>query len=122
MDVTIQFNPPIGPIGPIPPVQPDDLRTAWTMFKGLEDGTPGAAQTSISTSVVAQRCSLGADVMALFWRVAIIDAMIRERLLDPWCRSGEPDDTVFEKAARAPLAGGPNDVDASSILDSLSQS
>lgn len=116
--MTIRFA-PSGPDGPIPPVTPADLKVAWILLTAARSDPARSGQTAISASVIAGQCSPGADIMALFQRVAIIDALVRQGFLEPWMMNGEPTEFVFDQIATAPLSGQSNDVDAGQIIDLL---
>ena len=48
-----------------------------------------------SPEVLAQECSPGADVFAVWLRTAILDLLSQQGLLNSWLHDGELDERVF---------------------------
>ena len=100
--------------GPIPAVNPEDLREVWELMQEaraqvLGSGEPeGATQQSaigIDVAVLAEACSPGANVLAVWARSALLDMLERQGLLTPWQRGTQMDDAVFGVAASFPIPG-----------------
>jgi hypothetical protein len=64
------------PEGPIPPVDPADLRRVWEMQRELQARTPGQ-QIGISVDFYERACSPGANVGAVWFRIAMLEMLRR---------------------------------------------
>jgi hypothetical protein len=100
---------------PVPPVDPADVQAVWrfmcSMRPGLGDSTGDvqgaeycASNVSIGIDLIAQNCSEGADAYAVFFRTSLLGVLLRMGLLSPWEHDGELAATVFEAAAKVPIA------------------
>jgi len=90
-------------------VNPGDLRRVWNLARAAQRTArapeqPGAA--GIDVRLIEKECQPGADVMAVFFRAALIQGLFDRGLLDECSEDGEPGDAVFRVAAAFPLEGG----------------
>ncbi len=99
---------------PIPVVDPVDIRRVWAFIAKVgaapsHDKEQKAAEQPSSIGVsfesLAQECSHGADIFAVWLRTSILGLLSQQGLLNPWLHNGEPDDRVFQVAASFPIAG-----------------
>lgn len=81
----------------------DDLRKVWHVCDEIEARNPG--QGSIGSTVYESVCSPGADVTAVWYRVAMLGLITRTmpELLAQWTYDGQLDDGVSEVAATFPM-------------------
>jgi len=101
---------------PIPSVDPEDIKRIWPLTI-LATGGVG-----IDNKLLAERCSPGTNVTAVFARAMLVRAMMERGALDKWLDAGTPQDKVFAVAATAPLRleeGGSSDIDTESFLKAL---
>jgi hypothetical protein len=85
--------------GPVPPVDPADIRSVWTMQRGIQALHPDEEQIAISAEWYKQTCQPGADAGAVFERVSYLNILESLERLSPWLRDGVLDDAVFDVAA-----------------------
>jgi hypothetical protein len=76
----------------IPPVDPEDIKRFWKVKPPWRPGND-----------VESACSPGADVVAVYRRWMMIQALITLKLLSPWQQGEELDDAVFRIAATFPM-------------------
>jgi hypothetical protein len=93
---------------PIPAVTPADLRGVWELTHKLRADVPGA---SFDIALLAEACGPGADVFAVWLRVALLKAMVSQGLL-------ALDEAVFDFAATFPI-GHLNQFDPDEFLRGL---
>lgn len=100
--------------GPIPTVNPGDLRGVWELmrethaeFLGNREPELGGQQPAIGicVSLLAQACSPGANVLAVWARSALLGILVHQGLLTSWQRGTQLDDAVFDVAATFPIPG-----------------
>jgi hypothetical protein len=65
-------------------------------------GNPG---TAISVSLLAQACSPGANVLAVWARGTWLGILVHQGLLTSWQHGTQLDDVVFDAAATFPMPG-----------------
>lgn len=97
------------PRTPVAAVDPNDLKRVWHLFLDTDRVRPAGAAAStigISAKLIAQQCSPGADVLAVSFRTALLQGLLREGMLDDWRDGNELRDTVFDAAATFPLQNG----------------
>jgi hypothetical protein len=82
---------------PVPTVDPADLRKVWVIM--IE--SPDTRATCIN--VFESACSQGANVLAVWYRAAILELCERLGLLSRWLRDGHLDDAVINVAANFPV-------------------
>ena len=83
--------------GPVPNVDPEDIKRIWPLVTPLEGGV------GIDNRVLAELCSPGANIIAVFARAMLIRAMIQDGRLNRWLEGNTPQDKVFAVVATAPL-------------------
>ena len=99
---------------PTPAVAPADVSRVWA-FMGKartalgQDKQQNAAEEpssiGFSPESLAQECSPGADIFAVWLRTAILELLSQQGLLNPWLRDGQLDERAFQVAASFPIAG-----------------
>jgi hypothetical protein len=102
----------LGEGAPLPPIDPEDLKRIRDYFQtvraklakapGLQDGTPEEPRFGVQLNLIAEHCSPGANVEALFFRYSILEMLTRQGLLSPWRHGEEFDDFVFNVFASYP--------------------
>lgn len=109
----------------IPAVDPEDMRRVWTLVKDLGEDKPNTGDTGITgidMAVLAEHCSKGANVLAVFTRVQLVRALLQQGLLDAWKEGDSLRPQVFEVIAKCALAPGGEDglkFDTEAILKAL---
>jgi hypothetical protein len=99
---------------PTPAVDSADIRRVWTFMgkaraaAGQDKQQEAAEQPSsigFSPESLAQECSPGADIFAVWLRTAILELLSQQGLLNSWLQDGELDERVFGVVASFPIAG-----------------
>ena len=94
---------------PIPPVEPGDLRAVREFIDRVRAEMPETNVTKqpssigISAKLLAEVCSPGANVMAVYARSILLDVLVGQGLLAPWQHGARLDDAVFNVAATLPI-------------------
>jgi hypothetical protein len=90
--------------GEVPAVSPDDLKKVWKVCDEFEARNPDQCG-SIGSGVYESVCSPGADVTAVWYRVAMLGLITRTmpEMLARWTHNGQLDDVVSEVAATFPM-------------------
>jgi len=86
---------------PVPAVSAGQLKRMWSFLSSLpphETGTVG-----ISVHTLSDVCEPGADVMAVWFRAALVYAVLSQGSLDSWREGDTLRDKVFETAAGFPI-------------------
>lgn len=110
---------------PLPPVDTNDVRRVWDLILQVtagRAGDPGAPTMGIDVRLVAQHCSPSADVLAVFFRTALLQALIQQDMLNDWREGKELPHSVFEAAATFPLPKGVDSFDPNAFIDRLRSS
>jgi hypothetical protein len=119
---------------PLRPVDPDDVRRVWDLILQVSPafwpdratagraGDPRAPTMGIDVRLVAQHCSPSADVLAVFFRTALLQALIEQDMLNDWREGKEFRHSVFEAAATFPLPKGVESFDPNAFIDRLRSS
>ncbi len=92
---------------PVPAVNADDMKRVWELISQ----TPrpeGAGPGSVSWDVrlIADKCSQGADPLAVFFRIALLRPLLESGLFNEWRAGDRPYDVVFQVLATFPLPEG----------------
>jgi hypothetical protein len=69
--------------------------------------------------LIAGQCRLGADPLAIFFRVALLRPLLESGLLDEWRDGDRPHDVVFQTLATFPLPEGIQNFRADEFADAL---
>jgi hypothetical protein len=107
---------------PLPPVNADDLKRVWYMLQQVTTGKPaevGAQGVGINAELIAEQCGAGADVPAVFVRVALIQYLFGAGLLDKWREGNGPTDRVFQVGATYSLEQGVQGFDPAAFIERL---
>jgi hypothetical protein len=72
-----------------------------------------------SQRLLAQQCSAGADVLAVFWRTSLVNIMVQQGVLDEWREGNELREPVFWGAATFPLPNGLNHFEVAEFIGKL---
>jgi hypothetical protein len=113
---------------PVPPVNPDDIKRLWRFISGAADkrqhieGEASAPTMAFDEGLIAQQCSSGADVFAVFFRTALLQPLLRQGILNDWLEGNELRDTVFGAAATFPLQNGVESFDPNAFVERLRSS
>jgi hypothetical protein len=110
---------------PLRPVDPNDVRRVWDLILQVtagRAGDPRAPTMGIDVRLVAQHCSPSADVLAVFFRTALLQALIEQDMLNDWREGKEFRHSVFEAAATFPLPKGVESFDPNAFIDRLRSS
>jgi hypothetical protein len=112
---------------PVPPVNPDDVKRVWRFIweaVGGRQAAEGEASAAIGFDVglIAQQCGPGADVLAVFFRTALLQPLLREGMLDDWREGNELRVSVFGAAATFPLQNGIKSFDPKAFIERLRSS
>jgi hypothetical protein len=117
------------PNAPLSAVDPADVQAVWRLILKASPGSAnpiGEAQgaeecapnTSIGIGLIAQNCSAGADVYAVFFRASLLGQVFRQGLLSPWQQDGDLSPVVFQVIATIP-AGSLQGFDTEAFLSRL---
>jgi hypothetical protein len=110
--------------GRVPEVKPDDIARVWSVLESEKErsrelglNTSGAA-VGICYRLLAEKCDVH-YFLAVFLRVALINGLLQDELLDRWRSEGGLNSRVFEVAAAFPLSRGLEDVDSGTFIRAL---
>jgi hypothetical protein len=105
---------------PVPTANSTDVRRIWS-FLALERARDalGQAGVSYSVQVLAEHCEASVNVLAVFLRATLVDALLQQGLLDGWREGNAPSDSVFEVAATFTLPRGLTEVDFQAFITAL---
>jgi hypothetical protein len=92
---------------PIPAVGASDMKRVWQLTAEADRLASAPTDTvGLDMRVIAAQCSEGADAVAVFVRVMLLQLLLRNGSLDE-CRDGDnPFDVVFQVLATFPLPDG----------------
>jgi hypothetical protein len=104
----------------LPPVKADDLKRVWELMRRVkaEHGGQGVG-VSIDVRFISQQCDPSADVIAVFFRVALLQSLLQAGLLDHWREANEPRALVFQVGATFPLDQCVQGFDPADFIDRL---
>lgn len=102
---------------PLRSVNPDDLKRAWGLIrKVIADHGVGVG---IAAEMISQQCEPGADVIAIFFRAALLRYLFESGYLDDWRDGNEPTDPVFRVGAIFPMEAGVQGFDPAAFIERL---
>jgi hypothetical protein len=107
---------------PVPPVSPEDIKQAWALILetgGQRAAEPAASKMGIDVRLIEQRCRAGADVLAVFFRTAVLQKLLKQGLLNDWREGGAFRDVVFRAIATFPLQIGAEGFDPDAFIERL---
>jgi hypothetical protein len=113
---------------PVPPVNPDDVKCVWRFIweavagRQAAEGEASAPAACFDAGLIAQQCSSGADVLAVFFRSALLQPLLRQGMLNDWREGDELHDAVFGAAATFPLQDGIESFDPKAFIERLRSS
>jgi hypothetical protein len=96
-------------------------RFIWEAVGGRQ-ATEGEGSVGFDAGLIAQQCSSGAEVFAVFFRTALLQLLLRQGMLDDWREGDEFRDTVFGAAATFPLQHGIESFDPEAFIERLRSS
>lgn len=84
-------------------------------------GKPGQPAGGVDGDLIAEHCSVGANVEAVFFRHAIMQMLARQGLLAPWQHGEEIEDFVFQVFATYPFHLGSSEtkLDVEALLQHI---
>jgi hypothetical protein len=88
--------------GLIPTVKTTDLRSVRAVQRDVRLRFPGQ-QVLMADDAWKRVCSPGADLFAIWYRIAILETLIEQGLLSPWLQNDGLDDAVFKVLATFPM-------------------
>lgn len=80
---------------PIPAVDPDDIKRVWSLAM--------TGSGAVDKRLLAERCSTGANVLAVWMRAMLIKGLMQKGLLEKWRDGDTLEDRVFAVGATAPM-------------------
>jgi hypothetical protein len=112
---------------PIPTVEANDVKRVWSLMslsmaemRADQSGTQTAAPTmGFSQSLLAQQCSSGADVLAVYLRASLISMLLQQGFLEEWHEGNELREPVFWGASTFPLPNGLNNFNPDEFVTRL---
>ena len=106
---------------PVPAVRADDLRRIWSFLISMQTADTKAQEgsTSVSLKLLAGLCDPHANVLAVWFRAALIETLHREGRLDRWRQGDSLTERVFEITASFPLPQGPEKFDLDALMAAL---
>ena len=88
--------------GSIPSVNPADLRSVCAVQRDVQSRFSGQ-QVLMDDDAWKDACSPGADLFAIWYRIAMLELLTEQGLLSHWLHDGELDDAVFKVLATFPI-------------------
>ena len=108
---------------PLSPVNTDDLKRVWYMVQRVTMDQPAEERAQggvgIAAPLIAEQCEAGADVIAVFFRAALLQRLFQSGLLDNWREGDVPTDTVFQVGASFPIEQGVQGFDPAAFVERL---
>jgi hypothetical protein len=104
---------------PAPPVAADGLRRVWSFPSENDLDTKSQGGTGISIKLLAEHCEPHANVLAVYFRVVLLQILRLQGPLRPWQDGNNLYDSVFELAARFPLPRGAMAADFDAFIAEL---
>ena len=107
---------------PVPAVRADDLRRVWSFLASERARDPrvhGGAVNSVSLKLLAGLCDVNANVLAVWFRAALVEILLQQGGLDRWREGNSLRDKVFEVAASFPLPRGLENADFDAFVFAL---
>jgi hypothetical protein len=108
---------------PLPPVNAQDLKRVWHLIQlpigQSTEQDVGPQPVGFAAGLIVQHCEPGADVVAVFFRAALLRYMFREGLLDDWRVGNEPTDPVFRVGAIFSMEAGVQGFDPAAFIERL---
>jgi hypothetical protein len=115
------FRPFIG--RPVPAVRAEDVRRVWSFLASEQARHPrvhGGAVSSVSLKLLGGLCDVNANVLAVWFRAALIETLLQQGPLEGWREGDSLRDRVFEVAASFPLPRGLENADLDAFVAALS--
>jgi hypothetical protein len=108
----------------LPAVNPDDMKRVWRLVRQSTGAQGGRATSTMSIDVklVAPQCSPGPDVLAVFFRMSILQRLLEQGMLNPWREGDGLRDIVFDNAATFAVRIGSDGFDPDAFLEQLRSS
>jgi hypothetical protein len=107
---------------PLPTVNPQDLKGVWYFVQastGQLDQNVVTQGVGFDARRISQHCEPGADVVAVFYRAALLRYCFQAGLFDDWRDGNEPSDRVFRVGATFPMDQGVQGFDPAAFIESL---
>ena len=107
---------------PLAPVTAHDLRRVWSLIQGMTGQLEQKGITEglgFDARLISQHCEPGADVIAVFFRAALLQHFFQAGLLDDWREANELSDPVFRVAAIFPMEQGVQGFDPAAFIERL---
>ena len=101
---------------PVPAVRVDDLKRVWSFLASEQGGIQG---TSVGLKLLADLCELNSDVLAVWFRAALVETLLQQGRLDPWREGNSLRGKIFEVAAGFPFPKGPENADLDALVAAL---
>jgi hypothetical protein len=111
------FRPSLG--RPVPAVGAEDLRRVWTFLASERARGAYEGGESIALKLLADICEANANVLAVWFRATLVEAVMQQRGSDRWREGKSLRDRVFEVAASFPLPRGVENADFAAIVAAL---
>jgi len=86
----------------VPSVNPANFRSVEAVQRDVRSRFAGK-QVLMDNDAWKRACSPGADLFAMFYRIAFLEMLADQGFLSPWLHNGELDDAVFKVFATFPL-------------------
>lgn len=106
----------VGSRRPVATVHAEDVRHVWSTMASEQ------AQTGVNLDLLAGLCEPKADVLAVWFRASLVQALLRLGRLDPWRSGSTLQDKVFDVAATFPFPNGPAEADLDVLVAAMEQS
>jgi len=91
----------------VPAVDMSDIKRVWGLISELpQPETEPSGPVGWDIRLIRERCSQGADPVAVWARVVLLRMLLGTELLDKWRDADRPHDIVFETLARFALPEG----------------
>jgi hypothetical protein len=107
---------------PVPAVRAEEVRRVWSFLASEQARHPrvhGGAVSSVSLKLLASLCDPNANVLAVWFRAALVEILLQQGRLDRWREGDSLRDKVFEVAASFPLPRGLENADLDAFVAAL---
>jgi len=105
---------------PVPAVHVGDVKRVWSFLASEQPADPRVQrQASFNLKLLAGLCDKNADVLAVWFRATLVEALRKEGRLERWREGNSLRDKVFDVAAAFPLPGGPANADLGAFVAAL---
>lgn len=104
---------------PVPAVHAGDVKRVSSFLSEQPADPRAQGQASFNLKLLAGLCDKNADVLAVWFRATLVEALRKEGRLERWREVNSLRDKVFDVAAAFPLPEGPANADLGAFVAAL---